>query len=88
MPLRDLTVSPQHRVLIVSDRAELAFGAREVLKPARHLAGRPGIETLAPERTPAGTRDVRFLCDRHEIVLSEGQQTKGSQPGEAMLDVI
>jgi len=34
---RDLVVSPQHRVMFNGYRAELLFGEREVLVPARHL---------------------------------------------------
>src|SRR5690606_11803499 len=49
MPARDLTVSPQHRLLVRSAIAERMTGAPEVLIAAVHLLGHPGIERIAAE---------------------------------------
>ena len=82
LPSRDLTVSPQHRMLVQSVEAELHFGEHEVLVPARHFAGREGIETVtdADEVTY-----VHMMFDEHEIVLSNGVWTESFQPGEHTL---
>lgn len=81
LPERDLMVSPQHRVLLSSDRAQLYFEEREVLSPAIHLVGMPGISRARP----AQTSYLHFLCDNHEVVLSNGAWTETFQPGEASL---
>lgn len=81
LPLRDLTVSPQHRMLIQSADAELLFGEHEVLVAARNLAGRPGIETAKLGQVTY----IHLLFDEHEIVLSEGLWTESFQPGHKTL---
>lgn len=81
LPERDLMVSPQHRVLLTSERAQLYFEEREVLSPAIHLVGMPGIS----QARPAETSYIHFLCDNHEVVLSNGAWTETFQPGEASL---
>ncbi|MEM5475050.1 Hint domain-containing protein [Pacificibacter sp. AS14] len=81
LPQRDLMVSPQHRVLLNSERAQLYFEEREVLAPAVHLVGMPGISRARPARTSY----VHFMCDNHEVVLSNGAWTETFQPGEASL---
>jgi hypothetical protein len=79
MPRRDLTVSPQHRMLVQSVAAEMHFGEAEVLVPARHFLGRPGVTARMPE---AGVTYVHLLLDTHEILLSEGAWSESFQPGE------
>ncbi len=81
LPARDLTVSPQHRMLIQSVDAELLFGEPEVLVPARHMAGRAGIATAAP----AEVTYIHLLFDSHEIVLAEGMWSESFQPGIATM---
>lgn len=81
LPERDLMVSPQHRVLLSSERAQLYFEEREVLSPAVHLVGMPGISRARP----AQTSYLHFLCDNHEVVLSNGAWTETFQPGVASL---
>jgi Ca2+-binding RTX toxin-like protein len=79
LPTRDLTVSPQHRMLVQSSAAELHFGEHEVLVAARHFAGRLGIETVTGA---AEVIYVHLMFDEHEIVLSNGVWTESFQPGE------
>jgi hypothetical protein len=79
LPARDLTVSPQHRMLVQSVEAELHFGEHEVLVAARHFAGRPGIETVTDADEVIY---VHMMFDQHEIVLSNGVWTESFQPGE------
>jgi Ca2+-binding RTX toxin-like protein len=82
LPERDMLVSPQHRLLLTSERASLYFGEREVLAAARHLVGMEGIVELRA----TDTTYIHFMCDRHEVVLSDGAWTESFQPGEQVLD--
>ena len=81
LPERDLTVSPQHRMLLAGARAELMFGDIEVLAAAVHLVGRPGIA----RGTPAPVTYMHIMCARHEIILAEGAWTESFQPGARTL---
>lgn len=81
MPARDMTVSPNHRVLVADPKVELIFGEREVLISAKHLLGFPGIT-----RSTAETETyIHFLFDRHEIVLSDQIWSESFQPGQQAL---
>lgn len=78
MNSRDLLVSPQHRMLISSARAELLFGAPEVLIPAIHLVNGGSIAQVA-----GGMVDyVHLLFDAHEIIFAEGIATESLFPGD------
>lgn len=63
-----LRLSPQHAVLLRLPRAELLFGAAEVLVPAGALVGLAGVR-WAP---CAGITYVHLLLDHHALVLAEG----------------
>lgn len=78
LPERDMMVSPNHRVLMASDRAELYFAEREVLSAAKDLVGMAGIHRL----DVIATTYVHFMFDRHEVVLSDGAWTESFQPGD------
>ncbi|RPE71494.1 Ca2+-binding RTX toxin-like protein [Pacificibacter maritimus] len=84
LPDRDLMVSPQHRILLTSDRAMLYFDEREVLAPAIHLVDLPGITQVQP----AETSYLHFLCENHEVVLSNGTWTETFQPGNASMNSL
>ncbi len=78
---RELVVSPQHRVLVEGWRAELLFGADEVLVAARHLVNGDTIH-----RAPRDRADyIHILFDRHEIVTAEGVATESFHPGDYVL---
>jgi len=81
LPERDMVVSPQHRILVIGPEAELMFGTHEVLVPAIHMIGIPGIEAdTAPEISY-----IHIMCRRHEIVRSEGLWSESFQPGDLSL---
>jgi Hint domain len=82
LPERDLTVSPQHRMLLTGAEAELVSGESEVLAAALHLVGRPGID----RRPAAPVSYVHFMFDQHEIVRVDGAWSESFQPGQATLD--
>ena len=75
-PLRDLTLSPQHRVLTRD-------GGDEALAPARAfaLAATPGVESVAAGRTAY----FHLLLPRHEILFAEGLPVESFRPGPQAL---
>ena len=81
LPERDMTVSPNHRVLIANERAALYFDEREVLAAAKHLTGMDGIH----EVDAMATTYIHFMFDHHEVVLSDGAWTESFQPGDMSL---
>lgn len=82
LPVRDLLVSQQHRVLVRSAIAARMFGARELLVAARHLAGVEGIEILSAS---AGVTYVHLMFAGHEVILSNGAETESLYPGSQAL---
>jgi Ca2+-binding RTX toxin-like protein len=81
LPERDMMVSPNHRLLVANDRTALYFDEHEVLVAAKHLLGGEGIRSIQS----SGTAYIHFLCDRHEVVLSNGAWTETFQPGDQTL---
>lgn len=67
-PAADLTVSPQHRLLISSAQVRGIAGTDEVLVAAKHLLHMPGIEITEPD----GVDYFHILFDRHEVVYANG----------------
>lgn len=82
MPLTDLLVSPQHRILVNSVVALRMFGEHEVLVAAKHLADLPGIEVADDVET---VEYWHFLMDRHQVVLSNGAATESLFTGPEAL---
>ena len=81
LPERDMLVSPNHRLLVANDRTQLYFDEHEVLVAAKHLVTAQGVQSVSVESTAY----IHFLCDRHEVVLSNGAWTESFQPGEYTL---
>jgi Ca2+-binding RTX toxin-like protein len=73
LPLADLTVSPQHRILVRSKIAKRMFGAHEVLIPAKKLLAIEGIEI---DENATSVEYFHMLFDQHEIVFSNGSATE------------
>lgn len=82
--LRDLLVSPNHRMLLRGPRAHLMFGAAEVLVAAKHLVDGHDI-TIAP-RAKADYHHVLF--DRHQIVWAEGCPSESLYVGEQTIGTV
>lgn len=81
---RDLTLSPQHAVLLDDWRAEMFFGASEVLVRACDLLGHDGVY-----RKPGGVVTYcHLLFDAHHLVLSEGAWTESLYPGDMTLQSV
>lgn len=75
--VRDLYVSPHHRMVLSGWQAELLTGEPEVLVAAGQLAS--GSDRI--HRQPVGTVDyLHLLFDRHEIIFAEGAATESYHP--------
>jgi ribosomal protein S27E len=82
LPLTDLFVSPQHRVLVCSRIALRLFDGAGVLVAAKQLLGMPGI---VMDHGAKAVTYVHLLFDRHEVVLSNGAATESLYIGPEML---
>lgn len=78
LPERDMMVSPNHRMLVASEKAAFFFEEREVLVAAKHLVGMPGVEVA----DVADVTYIHFMFDHHEVVLSDGTWSESFQPGD------
>lgn len=85
LPVRDLLVSRQHRVLVRSKVAERMFGSREVLMPAVKLLPMDGIE---PATDMEAVQYFHMLFDQHEIVFSNGAATESLFTGPEALKSV
>lgn len=79
---RELSLSPQHRVLLRDWRAELLFCESEVLVGAKHLVNGDTIYVSAREQITY----YHILFEQHEIVFSEGAETESFYPGKTALN--
>ncbi len=77
-----LLVSPQHRIVLRSSRAQLLFGTDEVLVKAKDL-----VDTVAVHRIEDDTtvRYFHVLFDSHQIVYANGLETESYHPGDVSL---
>ncbi|WP_299605848.1 Hint domain-containing protein [uncultured Tateyamaria sp.] len=81
LPERDMLVSPQHRMLVKSDLAEMMFQEREVLIAAKHLTGLDGVDQVET----GAVSYLHLMFDQHEVVLAEGAWSESFQPGDHSL---
>ncbi|WP_304615630.1 Hint domain-containing protein [Paracoccus sp. (in: a-proteobacteria)] len=81
-PSRTLFVSPQHRVLLRSRIARRMFGHDEIMVPARHLLGLPGISV---DHGALAVTYWHLLTENHQILLTEGAWTESLLPGPQAL---
>ncbi|MDP5308510.1 Hint domain-containing protein [Paracoccus spongiarum] len=83
LPLRDLRVSRQHRVLVSSQICQRMFGTREVLVPAIRLTDLPGVFV---EDSLEEVTFYHLVLDRHEVLFAEGVAAESLFLGEGALD--
>jgi hypothetical protein len=81
LPERDMRLSPNHRVLVSSDRTALYFEEREVLAAAKHLVNHRGVF----EVESLGTTYIHLLFDHHQVILSNGCWSESFQPTDRSL---
>ncbi|WP_238364460.1 Hint domain-containing protein [Mesobacterium pallidum] len=82
LPLRDMRLSPQHRMMISNARTQLWFGEDEVLAAATHLTI---FEGITPDPAPDGVTYYHFLFDQHELIVADGAWSESFQPGDLAL---
>ncbi len=73
LPLRDLFVSRQHRMLCNAPLADRMFGTPETLIAAIRLCRLPGFHL---QRKPRDTVYHHLLFDRHQVIFAEGAPTE------------
>lgn len=77
-----IAVSPNHRVLIASQQAELLFGQPEVLVKAKELVNGG---TIRLREDGQSVTYVHLLFDRHEIICGNGLESESYHPGAETL---
>lgn len=85
MPERDMWVSPQHRMLVKSERTLLDYGENEVLVPAKGLLNDFSVTIDYGLRE---TEYVHILFDNHEVVFANGTPTESFHPGHHALNTV
>ena len=82
VPSRDMTVSPQHRILRRNAMFEQYFGEPEVFLASKHLRGHHGVHTsYLPQVTY-----IHFMFDHHQVVLVDDAWSESFQPGDMTLN--
>lgn len=77
-PAADLTVSPQHRILVRSKVAQKMFGTTEVLVAAKQLLQLDGVEI---REGAEGVEYFHMLFDQHEVVFANGAEAESLHTG-------
>lgn len=85
LPEKDMWVSPQHRMLVHSERTMLDYGENEVLVPAKGLLNDLSVTVDYGIRE---TEYIHILFDRHEVVFANGTPTESFHPGQHSLNTI
>lgn len=82
---RDVYLSPQHRIAVRCARAEVFFGAGEVLVKAKDIVDGCSAHRIEMD---GDVRYFHILFDRHEIVFANGMETESYHPGDHSLDAF
>jgi hypothetical protein len=81
-PHREITVSPQHRVVIGLPQQLANAGHRAMLAPAKALTNLPGIRHL---KGTSKVSYIHFAFDQHEVVWANGSQVEALFLSETVL---
>jgi len=84
-PMRDLYVSPQHRVCVGGWKSELLFGLHTVLVAAKHLVNG---ETIIQDTSVSEVCYFHILFDQHQIIYSNGSPTESLHTGDVALSAL
>ncbi|MBL4749129.1 MAG: Hint domain-containing protein [Amylibacter sp.] len=82
IPAQDLSVSPQHRILIKNSDTVLMFNQSEVLAPAKGLVNDTDIFV---NDTVTSVEYYHIMFDHHEVIYSNGMPTESFQPSDRSL---
>ncbi|WP_300074499.1 Hint domain-containing protein [uncultured Ruegeria sp.] len=85
LPLRDLLVSPQHRMLVSSRIIERVCGATEALISAVKLTELPGIFI---DENVEEVEYFHILFDKHEVIFAEGCPSESLYTGPEALKAL
>lgn len=85
LPLRDLRVSRQHRMLVSSPVVQQMFGQNGVLVSAVKLAALPGI---CVDMETSRVEYFHLLFDDHQVVFAEGTPSESLYTGELALNAL
>ncbi|MGB3245555.1 MAG: Hint domain-containing protein [Sulfitobacter sp.] len=85
IPDQDIRVSPAHRILLQSPRAEIFFGAKEVLIAAKHLVN--GTEILV-DMSARTVKYYHVMFEQHEIVVTSMMESESFHPGQVGVDAF
>ena len=77
LPERDMMVSPNHWMLVASEKTVLYFEESEVLVAAKHLTGLAGVAAAEAQKLTY----IHLMFDQHEVILSDGTWSESFQPG-------
>jgi|GEM_PF-5898562 len=77
LPMQDMVVAADYRLLICSERANLLLDDTEVLVAAADMVGQPGFDWA--EAPAAGF--VAIFTDFHEVILTDGTWAETAEPG-------
>lgn len=84
-PAQDLLVSPWHRVLVSSWKAQALYGESEVLIPARDLVN---DSTIRVATDLDSVEYVHVMFDQHEIIFGNGAPSESFHPADIALDKV
>lgn len=85
VPKTDLTVSPQHRVVVRSKIAQRMFETDEILVAAKHLTALDGVSVV--EDAPS-VEYFHILLDQHSVIESNGAETESLFVGPHALEAV
>ncbi len=80
-----IEVSPNHRVLMCSPKAQLLFGEREVLVKAKDLIN---DKTVWSKADGSKVTYLHILFRNHEIVIGNGLPSESYHPGDCSIDAF
>ncbi|SEW27365.1 Hint domain-containing protein [Cognatiyoonia koreensis] len=79
LPMRNLRVSPQHRMLYQHIRVPLMFGEEAVFVRAKSLAA--SFEEVYVDSSLEAVTYYHLVFDKHEVIYAEGAPTESFHPG-------
>ncbi len=85
LPLRDLLVSRQHRIMMSSKIVQRMFDRDSVLVAANKLIGLPGIKV---DDAIQNVEYYHLLLEHHEVIYAEGAPTESLYTGPGALQAV